>query len=430
MHEGRSTKEVLAIILGGGQGARLFPLTARRAKPAIPLAGKYRIIDVAVSNCINSGLDKVYILTQFNTASLHRHIARTYRFSGLSRAFVDILPTEQTLEHRDWFQSTTDAVRRAWRHFDPWEADTYLILPGDHLYRMDYREMLHYHWETGADLTLSVTRVSEAKASACGVVRLDDRGRVRLYREQPRGEALTEMRTEHPGDGAHQRDAPAYWASMDIYVFKKSVLRRLLDETTPLFDFGMELIPRAVQMCDVRAYRFSGYWEKIGTIGSFYRANLDLVGPEPKFSLYDPHLPIYTQPRWLPPAKIRQCEITDCLVAEGSILWGARLHQCVVGIRTRIEPGASLERVIVMGASGFQTVEEIEADRRQERPILGIGQGAIIRNAIIDRNARIGAGAQIINEAGIDRMDGQGYYIREGIVIIPQNAVIPPGTRI
>ncbi|MBI3950675.1 MAG: glucose-1-phosphate adenylyltransferase [Acidobacteria bacterium] len=424
MRQRASLADVVAIILGGGQGARLFPLTAQRAKPAVPLGGKYRLIDIAVSNCINSSIEKVHILTQFNSVSLHRHIMRTYRFSDLSSGFVDIQPTEQTLERRDWFQNTTDAVRRAWRHFDQGKVETFLILPGDHLYRMDYRELIQQHWDTNADLTLAVTPVSEEKAMTSGVISLDQQGRVATYREQPRGEALRQMRV-----GQAILDRP-YLASMDIYVFKKSVLQMLLDQTTPAFDFGMELIPHAVQTGDVRAYQFEGYWEKIGSIGSFYRVNLDLVRPEPAFSLYDPVAPIYTRPRSLPSAKIRECDIEECLLGEGVILNGAHLRQSIVGVRTRIEPGAHLERTIAMGASRYQTIEETEEDHRQGRPLLGIGAGAVIRNAIIDKNVRIGAGARITNEAGIQNFDGERHYIRDGIVIIPRMAVIPDGTVI
>jgi glucose-1-phosphate adenylyltransferase len=427
----QSSEDVVAIILGGGQGARLFPLTAQRAKAAVPLGGKYRLIDVAVSNCINSGIDKVNVLTQFNTTSLHRHIMRTYRFSGLSSAFVEILSAEQTLEQPNWSQSTTDAVRRAWRHFDE-KVDHYLILPGDHLYRMDYRKLIEHHLRTDADLTLAVTPVSAEKAGASGVVRLDQEGRVRAYLEQPRQEVMSEWRWDQPtfgGEQPAQRERP-YLASMDIYLFKRSVLRTLLDETPLAFDFGLELIPHAVRTGHVRGYLFEGYWEKIGTIGSFYRANLDLTGPEPIFSFYDPVAPIYTRPRSLPSAKIRECQIKDCLLGEGAILHGARLCQCVVGVRTRIEPGAHLERTIIMGASQYQTVEEMEENRRQGWPILGIGHGAVIRNAIIDKNVHIGADAHITNQAGVQHFDGEHYFIREGIVIIPRGAVVPDNTII
>lgn len=416
-------RDVVAIILGGGQGARLFPLTRDRAKPSIPLAGKYRLIDVAVSNCINSGLQKIYVLTQFNTTSLHRHITRTYRFSGFSELSVDILPTEQTFEHRDWFQSTTDAVRRAWRHFDSERVGTCLVLPGDHLYRMDYSELIGYHWETGADVTLAVTPVAEEKAISCGVVAVDERQRVCLYYEEPRGSALSELRLNPTGIA----DKP-YLAAMDVYVFKKSVLEELLRRTDPTFDFGMELLPRAVREYDVRAYRFDGYWEKIGSISSFYRVSLDLARADSPFSFYDPEAPIYTRPRSLPAAKVTRCQIRDCLLGEGIILSGARLSQCIVGIRTRIEPGADIAQTIIMGASRYQTIEEIQQDWQQGRPPLGIGAGAVIRRAILDKNVRIGAGARIVNEAGLRHVDGDNYFIREGIVIIPRQAVIAPGT--
>jgi glucose-1-phosphate adenylyltransferase len=403
----------------------LFPLTKERAKPSIPLAGKYRLIDVAVSNCINSRLENIYVLTQFNTTSLHRHITRTYRFSGFSELSVDILPTEQTFEHHDWFQSTTDAVRRAWRHFDSDRIQTCLILPGDHLYRMDYSELIQYHWDTDADVTLAVTPVTEEKAMTSGVAVVDGQQRVRMYYEEPRGPVLKEMQlSPHGPNGAS--DKP-YLAAMDVYVFKKSVLEQLLKETTPTFDFGIELIPQAVRDYDVRAYPFDGYWEKIGSISSFYRVSLDLVQPDPPFSFYDPDAPMYTRPRSLPSAKIASCEIRACLLGEGVILNGARLNQCIVGIRTRIEPGADLARTIIMGASRYQTIDDVEDDWRHNRPVLGIGAGAVIRNAILDKNIRIGAGARIVNEAGLRHFDGHNYYIREGITIIPRQAVIPAG---
>lgn len=434
MRPGRRTlsRDVLVIILGGGQGARLFPLTAQRAKAAVPLAGKYRLIDVALSNCINSRLEKIHILTQFNTASLHRHITRTYRFSRLTDAFVDILPAEQTMERSDWFQSTTDAVRRAWGHFDQEEATTCLILPGDHLYRMNYEPLIHHHWDTGADLTLAVTPASEEKAMAGGVVSVDRQGRVLKYSEQLRGEALGQMRLDSPVLGLSPSGLAErpYLAAMDIYVFKKDVLRRLLEQTNPAFDFGLELIPQAVQTCHVRAYLFDGYWERLGTIRAFYQAHMDLVGPDPKFTLYDAGAPMYTRPRSLPAAKIRECHLTDSLLSEGVILSGARLHQCVIGIRTRIEPGACLERTILMGATRYQTIEEMQEDRRLGRPLLGIGAGAVIRQAILDRDVRIGAGARITNEVGVQHFDGEYHYIRDGIVIIPRRAVVPDGAVI
>lgn len=426
------TDDILAIILGGGQGTRLFPLTALRSKPAVPLAGKYRLIDIALSNCINSGIGKIYVLTQFNSASLNRHISRTYRFSRFSDDFVDILAAEQTLENRNWFQGTADAVRQGWRHFDQWRAETYLILAGDHLYRMDYRDFIERHRQTNADVTISVLAVEEERALGLGLLKIDDSGRVIEFREKPQGEALAAMRTDTSrcgltADVARRRP---YLASMGIYVFKKSVLKALLDNNPEQVDFGREIIPTAITECHVQTYLFDGYWEDIGTISAFYRANMDLTMALPKFNLYDPDAPIYTHPRFLPPAKIRECRIHDCLIADGSILSGAELIHCVVGIRTRIEPGARLERTIIMGADYYQTVEEIAADRARGIPPVGIGENTTIYKAIIDKNARIGANVKIVNQGGREHADGPNYYIREGIVVIPKDAIIPEATVI
>jgi glucose-1-phosphate adenylyltransferase len=424
--------DTLAIILGGGQGTRLFPLTALRSKPAVPLAGKYRLIDIAVSNCINSGIGKIYVLTQFNSASLNRHISRTYRFGRFSDDFVDVLAAEQTLENRNWFQGTADAVRQGWRHFDQWRTETYLILAGDHLYRMDYRDFIERHRQTNADVTISVIAVEEERASGFGLLKVDETGRVIEFREKPQGEALVAMRTDTRRCGltVEQARHRPYLASMGIYVFKKSVLKALLDNNPEQVDFGREIIPTAITACRVQTYLFDGYWEDIGTIRAFYRANMDLTMALPRFNLYDPDAPIYTHPRFLPPAKIRECRIHDCLIADGAILSGAELIHCVVGIRTRIERGARLERTILMGADYYQTVEEIAADRARGIPPVGIGENTTIYQAIIDKNARIGAQVKIVNQAGRDHADGPNYYIREGIVIIPKDATIPDGTVI
>jgi len=424
--------EVLAIILGGGRGTRLFPLTALRSKPAVPLAGKYRLIDVALSNCINSGITKMYVLTQFNSASLNRHISRTYRFSRFSDGFVDILAAEQTPDNRDWFQGTADAVRQGWRHFDQWRIETYLILAGDHLYRMDYRHFIERHRQTDADVTISVVAVEEEKAPELGLLKIDERGRIIEFREKPTGAALMEMRTDTSRIGLSPEQARRrpYLASMGIYVFKKSVLKELLDEDHAQVDFGREIIPTAIHKCRVYAYLFDGYWEDIGTIKSFYQANMDLTMALPQFNLYDPEAPIYTHPRYLPPAKIRECRIHDCLIADGSILSGAELVHSIVGVRTRVESGARLERSILMGADYYQSVEEMMSDRHRGIPAVGIGEKTTIYQAIIDKNARIGAHVEIVNQAGLTHCDGENYYIRDGIVIIPKGAVIPDGTVI
>mgnify|MGYP000069244178 CR=1 FL=1 len=424
--------DVLAIILGGGQGTRLFPLTKDRAKPAVPLAGKYRLVDISVSNCINSGITRIYVLTQFNSASLNRHISRTYQFGPFLEGFVDILAAEQTLENRNWFQGTADAVRRGWRHFEQWRAETYLILAGDHLYRMDYRAFLVHHERTRADVTLSVVAVEEERASDLGLLKIDAGGWVVEFREKPTGAALQEMRTDTAQIGLSPEEAARrpYLASMGIYVFRKSVLRELLEGYPQYVDFGREIIPEAIRRYRVQAYLFDGYWEDIGTIRAFYEANISLTLPVPKFNLYDPDAPIYTHPRYLPPAKIRDCRIHDCLIADGSILNGAELIQCVIGVRSRIERGARLVRTIVMGADFYQTLEEMAADRARGIPIVGIGEGTEIVGAIIDKNARIGAGVRIVNADGREHADGEGWYIRDGIVVVPRYAIIPDGTVI
>jgi glucose-1-phosphate adenylyltransferase len=424
--------EVLAIILGGGQGTRLFPLTGVRAKPAVPLGGKYRLIDVPVSNCINSGITKMYVLTQFNSASLNRHISRTYRFSRFTDGFVDILAAEQTLDNRDWFQGTADAVRQNWRHFEQWNLKTFLILAGDHLYRMDYDDFVRHHRETKADLTISVVACTEEEASGFGLVKIDSSGRIVEFREKPKGEELHAMRVDTSRIGLSPDEAQRrpYLASMGIYVFNPSILYKLLFDDSAKVDFGRELIPSAIGTYQVHAYLFDGYWRDIGTIKSFFEANMDLTMLMPKFNLYDPEAPIYTRPRFLPPAKIRECRVHDSLIAEGSILSGAELVHCIVGIRTRISHHVRVERSIIMGADFYQTTEQIEEDYQRGTPPIGIGEDTIIKNAIIDKNARIGRHVRILNEPGREEFDSDNYFVRDGIVIVPKNATVPDGTVI
>lgn len=425
-------EDILAIILGGGQGTRLFPLTALRSKPAVPLAGKYRLIDIPVSNCINSGITKMYVLTQFNSASLNRHIHQTYRFSQFSDGFVDILAAEQTLENRDWFQGTADAVRQNWRHFEQWNLDTYLILAGDHLYRMDYRDFIRRHWEMGADVTISVIACTEAEAGGFGLLKIDEMGRITEFREKPQGDALRAMRVDTTTIGLSAEDAQhrPYLASMGIYVFKRDVLSDLLFRDLSMVDFGKQIIPAAIRSVRVQAFLFDGYWRDIGTIRSFYEANMDLTQEIPRFNLYDPEAPIYTRPRYLPPAKIRECRIHDSIIAEGSILSGAELVHCVVGIRTRLAQGVRAERSILMGADFYQSLDQIKSDHQRGIPPVGVGEQTVITNAIIDKNARIGRRVQILNEQQRRDFDGENYYIRDGIVIVPKNAIIPDGTVI
>ncbi|MBI4469491.1 MAG: glucose-1-phosphate adenylyltransferase [Acidobacteria bacterium] len=424
-------RKVLAMVLGGGQGTRLYPLTALRSKPAVPLAGKYRLIDIPLSNCINSNISKIFVLTQFNSASLNRHISRTYRFSAFSDGYVDVIAAEQTLDNRNWFQGTADAVRQAWRHLEAESADTLLVLAGDHLYQMDYRLFLQDHWTAGADITISTLAITEENASQFGLLKIDRYGRVVEFREKPVGEELLAMRVDTSSVGLSPEKATkrTFLASMGIYVFNLNVLRELLKEEAHV-DFGRQLIPAAIATRHVRAFLYDGYWEDIGTIGAFYNANIDLTRAIPKFNLYDPEAPIYTAPRNLPAAKIKDCIIQDSLISEGSILNGAELHNSVIGIRSRLQHGVNLDSVIVMGADYYETIEEMCEDQVAGRPLIGIGEGSIIRKAIIDKNARIGANVQILNENRVDDLDGENFYIRDKVVIIPKDVTIPDGTVI
>jgi glucose-1-phosphate adenylyltransferase len=425
--------DVIAIILGGGAGKRLYPLTRQRAKPAVPLGGKYRLIDISVSNCINSEIERIFILTQYNSASLNRHISRTYRFSRLSRGFVEVLAAELTPERPDWFQGTADAVRQIFHHLDEYKCSIVLVLAGDHLYRMDYRRFIARHIETGADLTISITAVTPERASGFGLVKVDPSGRLVEFREKPQGEALSEMRVDTAMLGLSEEEAARrpFLASMGIYVFNRNVLRRLLfEDLASAVDFGSEIVPAALSLVNVQSYLFEGYWEDIGTISSFYRANMEMTLPLPPFNFFDTEAPIYTRPRYLPGSKLLDCHIRSSIITEGCIINGATITDSIVGIRSRIERGSQLEGVLMMGADFYQTLEELRADAERGYPWLGIGQNCYIRRAIIDKNVRIGSNVRITNEAGHTNWDADNYFIRDGIVIIPKNAVIPDNTVI
>ncbi len=428
-------KNVLSIILGGGAGTRLYPLTKLRAKPAVPVAGKYRLIDIPVSNCINSEIYKIYILTQFNSASLNRHIARTYSFDGFSEGFVEVLAAQQTPESPSWFQGTADAVRKYLWLLEEWNVDEYLILSGDHLYRMDYRDFVKRHQETGADITLSVIPIDERRASDFGLMKIDDSGRIINFSEKPKGDALREMQVDTTvlGLTPEQAKMQPYIASMGIYVFKKEVLIKLLRESLERTDFGKEIIPDASKEYRVQAYLFNGYWEDIGTIESFYNANLALTQqPQPPFSFYDEQAPIYTRPRYLPPSKLLDCQITQSIIGEGCILKNCRIEHSVLGVRSRIESGAMIEDSLLMGADYYQASAERQCSLEKGEVPVGIGTDTIIRRAIVDKNARIGHDVKIINKDNVQDADreSQGFYIRNGIVVVLKNALIPDGTII
>lgn len=428
-------KKVLSIILGGGAGTRLYPLTKLRAKPAVPLAGKYRLIDIPVSNCINSEIYKIYVLTQFNSASLNRHIARAYSFAGFTEGFVEVLAAQQTPENPNWFQGTADAVRQYLWLLDEWNVDEYLILSGDHLYRMDYRQFVQRHRDTNADITLSVVPMDERRASDFGLMKIDDTGRVIDFSEKPKGDALKSMQvdTTKLGLSPEQAKKNPYIASMGIYVFKRDVLMQLLQTNQEQTDFGKEIIPASAQDYNVQAYLFNDYWEDIGTMESFYEANLALTRqPQPPFSFYDEDAPIYTRARYLPPSKLLDCQITESIIGEGCILKECRIEHSVLGVRSRIESGCLVEDSLVMGADLYQPFAERQAHCEDGKVPLGIGPGTRIRRAIIDKNAHIGSNVQIINKDRIEEAEreSEGFYIRSGIVVVLKNAVIPDGTII
>lgn len=428
-------KRVLAIILGGGAGTRLYPLTKLRAKPAVPLAGKYRLIDIPVSNCINSEIVKIYVLTQFNSASLNRHLARTYNFSAFQEGFVEVLAAQQTADNPEWFQGTADAVRQYLSLFMEWDVDEYLILSGDHLYRMDYSQFVKRHRETNADITLSVVPVNEKKAPELGLMKIDTSGRVIDFAEKPSGEALKKMQVDTTVLGLTPEKAQEnpYIASMGIYVFKKEILAKLLKANTQETDFGKEIIPTSAKDYNLQAYLFADYWEDIGTIEAFYEANLALTKqPQPPFSFYDEKAPIYTRSRYLPPSKMLDCNITESMIGEGCILKSCRIHHSVLGIRSRIESNCTIEDSLLMGSDFYESFMERESNLKLNEIPVGIGAGTTIRRAIIDKNARIGKNVMIVNKERIEEANREehGFYIRSGIVVVIKNRTIPDGTVI
>ncbi|GFE68787.1 glucose-1-phosphate adenylyltransferase [Chroococcus sp. FPU101] len=425
-------KRVLAIILGGGAGTRLYPLTKLRAKPAVPLAGKYRLIDIPISNCINSDIHKIYVLTQFNSASLNRHLSRAYNFSGFSEGFVEVLAAQQTPENPQWFQGTADAVRQYSWILEEWDVDEFLILSGDHLYRMDYCQFIERHRQTNADITLSVVPMDERRASDFGLMKIDDQGRIIDFSEKPKGDALRQMQVDTSLLGLSPGQARQYpfIASMGIYVFKKQVLIDLLKANSEQTDFGKEIIPASSSDYNLQAYLFKGYWEDIGTIEAFYDANLALTQqPQPPFSFYDEKAPIYTRTRYLPPTKMVNCTITESMISEGCILKDCRIHHSILGIRTRVESDCNIEDTMLMGSDYYESFPERETLVKQDKTPIGIGSGSTIRRAIIDKNARIGQNVLIVNKDRIEEanQEEKGFYIRSGIVVVLKNALIPDG---
>lgn len=426
-----TNNEVLALVLGGGQGTRLFPLTLHRSKPAVPLGGKYRLIDITVSNCINSDIHHIYVLTQFNSASLNRHISQTYRFSRFSDGFVEILAAEQTPDNRNWFQGTADAVRQVMMHITDFNPEHVLILSGDHLYQMDYRGFLKQHLETNADVSVSVIPAEERNATHFGLLKTNTERRIIEFREKPPADQLPAMRVDTAALGLSREEAEQrpYLASMGVYLFKFAILREMLKDDT-YTDFGGELIPAAIQSNKVQAHLFNGYWEDIGTISSFYNANLDMATTLPKFNLFDADAPIFTRPRFLPGSKLIDCDVRNSIVSDGCILNRVSVSSSIVGLRSRVENYARIENSLLMGADYYQTLDDLELERRSGLPWIGIGENTFIRRAIVDKNVRIGSNVRILNESGREHFDGENYFIREGIVIVPKGAIITDGTII
>jgi glucose-1-phosphate adenylyltransferase len=416
--------DVLTLILGGGRGTRLFPLTHTRSKPAVPLGGKYRLIDIPISNCMHADLKRVFVLTQFNSASLNRHVAQTYRLDVFSDGFVEVLAAEQTPESSDWFQGTADAVRQAARHFVGHDAEYYLILAGDHLYRMDFGEMIEAHIESGADITIAAQPVTPEDASAMGIFLFDDRGHIAGFEEKPDDVRLSAIGSSIPRGstaGGVTLDKP-FVASMGIYLFSREVLLEILEQ--PGVDFGREIIPKALGNHQVNPYIFRSYWADVGTIDAFYEANIQLTRRGAPFNFFHPRWPIYTHPRFLPGTRAYACRIDASIVAEGTYLDHCEIVESVVGIRTHVDVGARITRSVLLGADLYE--EEVGGNAIP----LGIGRDVVLDRVIVDKNARIADGVRLVNEAGVEEADGDGYYIRNGIIIVPKGAVLKPGVSV
>ena len=420
-------EKVVTAILGGGQGSRLWPLTRDRAKPAVPIGGKFRLIDIPISNSLHAGIDRIFVITQFNSASLHRHIAQTYRFSVFSQGYVNILAAELTAERKDWYQGTADAVRQCLPRLLEPNPPEVLILSGDQLYLMNIGELMKTHRERGADLTIAVKPVTREEAPGFGILRLDPSGRIREFWEKPKKpEELDMLAVDEQTQAGLGYPAPpgSLLASMGIYIFRPEVLSELLVGSSTL-DFGREVIPQSLDRYRVYAYPYDGYWTDIGTIPSFHQANLDLTLPLPPLNLYDPELRVFTHPRFLPGTKVNQCFVQCSILSEGSILSGSRVTDSIIGVRAVVREHSIVERSVIMGASFWE-----DLPKGSSLQPIGIGRDCHIRNAIIDFNTRIGDGCKLLNEAGIQNLDDDNYCIRDGIIVVPKNAVLPPGTVI
>ena len=418
--------EILAIILGGGAGTRLAPLTSTRSKPAVPIAGKYRLVDIPISNCMNSGINRMFVLTQFNSASLNRHIKNTYNFSIFSKAFVDILAAEQTPESSFWFQGTADAVRQSLRHVQPFDSDYILILSGDQLYQMDFEQMLKKHKDAGADLTIATIPVAEREAPEFGTLKSDENSRITSFIEKPKKELLPDWVSD-TGE-AMQQKGRNYLASMGIYIFNRDLLYDLLFNIYPESkDFGKEIIPSSINNYTVASYQYEGYWTDIGNIYSFFEANLELTSDIPEFNLFDYSQTIYTRPRMLPPSKVSGSTLEKALISDGCIIHASRIENSVIGVRSRIGYGTNITSTYIMGADFYETLEEINQAQSKNIPLIGIGARCNLRNCIIDKNCRIGDDVRLNGGPHLEPTDNELYTVKDGIIVVKKGAVLPNG---
>ena len=420
------SKSVISVILGGGAGSRLYPLTRHRSKPAVPIAGKYRLVDIPISNCINSNINRIFVLTQFNSASLNKHIKNTYQFSNFSSGFVDILAAEQTPESSEWFQGTADAVRQSLRYLTSLEYDHVLILSGDQLYQMDFGNMFRTHAKDGADITIATIPVTQKEATEFGILKSDDENRIISFIEKPGLDILPDWVSDTKED--MQKLGRNYLASMGIYLFKKEVLIDLLyNQKKDATDFGKEIIPFAIKDHNVFSYQYAGYWTDIGNISSFFEANLALTQELPPFNLFHNEQKVYTRPRMLPPAKISGSSLLNTIAGDGCIIHAERLENTVIGIRTRIGYGTKIFRCYIMGSDYYETIEDMNYAEEKGIPKLGIGDNCYINNAIIDKNVRLGNNVRINGGTHLENSDHELYTVKDGIVVVKKGAVVPDG---
>jgi len=417
-------KDVLCVIMGGGRGTRLYPLTKERSKPAVPVAGKYRLIDLPISNCINSGLNKIYVLTQFNSESLNKHVTRTYKLDPFSEGFVEVMAAEQTVQNTEWFQGTADAVRRCLRHFNDPAYKYIVVLSGDQLYKMNLTDIINFHKEKGADMTLACNPMYDKNSiNEMGIVKLSENNRIVDFFEKPDDHRSVE-------DASIEIDGKnSYLVSMGIYIFNKEVLIDLLTGSKKV-DFGKEIIPESFAHKVTEAFIYKGYWRDIGSIKNFYDENLILTDSVPPIDFFDEKWPIFTRPRYLPPMKVKNSRISRSIVAEGCIIESATIKHSVIGLRSRVEEKSTVEDSIIMGCDYYQSLDDILSNRSKGNPVMGVGKNCIIKKSILDKNVKIGDNVKILNEKKLENFEGENYSIKDGIVIVHKNSTIAPGTVI